>query len=127
MAKVKTSTKKNASPSIENPSTIKSRRRNLIVNAVAKRITGDPAANWSRVGTAFSRTLMPAFADSLNWTETGVRKQIKHILQGFIDNLDKLPSPPSADHPAKDMQRILVDIPRKKRGKEIKNTSTNNC
>ena len=115
--KAKTTPKKTASPPVVNPSTIKSRRRYLILDAVAKRITNDPECNWSSVGTTFSRQLMPAIADSLNWTEVEVRRQIRHILQGFIEKLDSLPVPPSVDHPAKDMQRILVDIPRKKRGK----------
>ncbi len=117
--KIKTTPKKTASPPVVNPSTIKSRRRYLILDAVAKRITNDPECNWSSVGTTFSRQLMPAFADSLNWTEVEVRRQIRHILQGFIEKLDSLPIPPSVDHPAKDIGKILVAIPRKKRGKKI--------
>lgn len=99
-----------------NPSTQKARRRNLVLDAVARRITG--AQSWSAVGSAFTGEILPVNVVPGDLTEKNVRQKIRSILEGFLENLDFLDKDDPANKKiASDVTTILEDAPRKKRGK----------
>lgn len=99
-----------------NPSTIKSRRRYQVLDAVARRILNDPKAAWSNVGTSFTGSIFPVNVKKEALIENEVRKQIIHILEGMLSNLNSLP-PTTSTKPASDLINILISHPRQKRGK----------
>lgn len=101
-----------------NPSTVKSRRRYLVADAVARRILLQGDATWSSVTTTFTGALLPLNVNPDDLTEAEVRKTIRAILNSFIDNLDALPPIKSTSKKADDLQGILASVPRRKRGKK---------
>lgn len=68
-----------------NSSTAKSRRRQALLNSVAIRLTNDPSATFSDVGTAFTKALLGKKWED-NLTEAGVREIIGGILDHFAIN-----------------------------------------
>lgn len=77
--------KKQPSPADVNPSTLKSRNRQALLDAVARRLVNDPTASWSDAGTAFRQALLAEkWNDDL--TEAGIRECISGVLFDFAEN-----------------------------------------
>ena len=70
------------------PSTLKQRKRNKILNAVARRLLDDPRATFSSVGTAFTKSIFPGGVLVNNLTEKGLREIITSVLAKFAANID---------------------------------------
>lgn len=68
-----------------NSSTAKSGRRQGLLKTVSVRLTNDPTASWSDVGTAFTKALLAEkWNDDL--TEGGIIEIIDGVLRSFMDN-----------------------------------------
>ena len=97
-----------------NPSTLKSRRRYLLLDAVARRVMNDPDASWSSVGSEFTSRLLPAKGDTLSTiTEKEVRSVIRTVLNDLTRKLDSRPI--GSSDSASDLKSILETVPRKGR------------
>lgn len=101
--------KKTSTPST---STLKARRRNMILDAIAARITGDPSSAWSAVGTAFSGKIMPVKITPQELTNKRVKAQVIDILKAFMRHADAMPE----EGMAEDLVKVLKAVPRKGRG-----------
>lgn len=66
-------------------STLKSRRRVSLLNAIAKRLLNDPKATWSNVATKFTQALLEE-KQNTNLTEGGIREIISGVLFDFAEN-----------------------------------------
>lgn len=99
-----------------NSSTAKSSRRQELLKTVAVRLTNDPTATWSDVGTAFTQALLEKKWED-NITEDGIRVIIGGILAKFsINNREILKAHSAVKSPA-DVQAALK-ASRGRRGKK---------
>ena len=107
--------KKTKPTTTPNPSTMKSRRRYLLLDAVARRVLNDSNVSWSSVGSEFTGRLLPAKGDTLSTiTEKEVRSVIRTVLNDLIRKLDSRPI--GSSDSTSDLKAILETVPRRKRG-----------
>src|SRR3990172_3958183 len=98
--------KKTKPTTTPNPSTMKSRRRYLLLDAVARRVLNDSNVSWSSVGSEFTGRLLPAKGDTLSTiTEKEVRSVIRQVLNDLIRKLDSRPI--GSSDSASDLKSIL--------------------
>jgi hypothetical protein len=73
-----------ATPANFNSSTEKSGRRQGLLKTVAVRLTNDPSASWSDVGTAFTQALL-----NKKWEDNLTESEIRGIIGEILDNFSR--------------------------------------
>lgn len=93
-----------------NPSTLRARRRVAVQNAIARRITGDPGATWSKFSSMFTDKVFPPSITMGDLNEKAISEKLVSLLEAATKNA-KTFEPGTAQ----DLVEILQNIPRKKK------------
>jgi hypothetical protein len=97
---------------ITNPSTLRTRRRVAILDALARRMTGHPLETWQTFSTQFAR-VVPEAVSPADLNNKLISLRLVAVLESAIKNARAF-TPGKAD----DVSKILLDIPRKTRRRQ---------
>ena len=92
-------------PNKTNSSTLRGRRRAAFLSAAARRLTGDPTMTWRQLETLVLQTIDIVAEGTPDNAE--VAKNMHLLLAAWMGHVRAMPG-----GPAKDINKILVDLPR---------------